>query len=126
MKVLNSNIDKDIDIGFEGWDYYIPANKAVLIDDRFAKFIEERLPFVMVVEPPKGKVEVPKIKKKKTAVYIQPSGKITQPNTQDMVAGVHRNPQDMVENIDGTPTSGTVDRDGIEWTGEGIEVDDLK
>lgn len=126
MKVLNSNTEKDINIGFGGWDFRVPANKAVLVEDDFANFMKERYPFVMVGELPKGNVEVPEIEKKQTPVFIQPEGKITQPRTQDMVAGKRLNPQDMLGNIDGVPTSGTVDRDGIEWIGEGITIDDLK
>ena len=127
MKLVINPLEKSFDISFEGWTYTIPVDgKGVLVrEDRVAAFFEEKCPFLRVRKPPKtkGVSPYPQITRKKTPIYIKSSPYAEDLGTEDMkISKVGVN--DATMNIDNLPKSGTVDRDGVEWVGEGIEIDE--
>jgi len=120
MKLIKNAAKSNIQVGFEGFDYLIPAGKEVLADEKVTSFLKERYPFLEISKPPKAKgvSPIPQIEKKKSKVYAQPA----KPTT-DMKVTRKFNPSETVS-PDALPTSGTVDKDGVEWVGEGITLDD--
>jgi hypothetical protein len=115
-KVINSPIDHDIEIGFQGTNYIIPPKKDVLIEDETAvAFLVERFPWLAVSEPKRDKEPyfIAKVKTEKTPVYANAPAK------GDMVI----TPRSTTDAVDELPSSGTIDRDGVEWVGEGVQRD---
>jgi len=122
MKVIFSPVENDMVIGFEGWDYTVPSKKEVLVEEDVAAFLEERCPFLKVSEPKRSKPPyfVAAIKKTKTPVRINSN---SDPTT-DMVVRSRYESNDTL-GPDNLPQSGMTDKDGVEWVGEGVEIDSL-
>jgi hypothetical protein len=126
MKVLINN-ENGFEIPFEGWTYSIPSKKEILVEDEVAVFLQERYPWITTSFPSQAKDApvIPSVERQKTPVLLKTDEEKAALKTQDMV--VTRGPRidDTIPQGDGLPISGTVDKDGIEWTGEGIEPDHI-
>lgn len=126
MKVIINTASMDISVGFDGFDYMIPAGKPVLAEGKVAEFLKERYPFLQIEEPPrvKGPSPVPVIEKKKTRRLIKTEEeRIASAPTSDL-RRIPNFTTDITEGMDGLPVSGT-DKDGVEWVGAGVETDNL-
>lgn len=109
MKVILNKNESEINYPFEGFTYKIPTNTPVSVQDRFAVFIQGVYPWIEVSEENK---EIPEIEKTQSVSFVK--------LRQDAPFGTELK-KDL--NPDGTPAAGTTDADGIEWTGDGIQVD---
>jgi len=119
-KVIFSPAENELEMPFEGTTYIIPPKKDVLVENEgFVSFLKETLPWIEVKEPKREKEPyfVTKAKTKKTPVYreVKP--------TSDFVARKIALEEDL--GVDGLPPSGMVDKDGVEWIGEGVQKDSI-
>ncbi len=127
MRIVTNKSDSNIEIPYEGWTYTLLADDNRLAEEGIAYFLRERYPFVQVTKPPVGKKlgpsAIPTIERKKTPAYIAPDPrKKAEEEAMRITPAVVK---DATYENDGLPQSGSTDKDGVEWVGEGIETDDL-
>ena len=118
MKAIK-NIDKnEIAMPFEGNTYLLPMGGAFMVEDDLYVFLQERLPmsFDFKYKVAKDK-PVAKVKSQRTPSLI-PTAKDQDIIQEDMRVSA----QAMPTSPDITPPSGTVDKDGVEWYGEGVQI----
>ena len=128
MKAVK-NIDKhDIDVSYNFFTYHFPKDIVVLVDSEdLVNYISTNLPlsfsFGSQLEAKKGE-ELPLVKKEKTKAYIKTEQdfKITE---NDMYVETEK-PEPTFGKEEELPKEGQVDKDGTEWYGEGISLDDGK
>ena len=118
MKTVKSTATTDLEIGFEGSDYKIPAGALVACEDEVADFIKETCPLFEVERLSVGKAgdEIPRIEKKPSKVYVQ-----QKPPEQSMF--VSKNKVD--DTVPPTIQPDGIDQDGVEWVGGEVEKDSL-
>lgn len=125
MKAIKNITEKDMEVPFNGFTYFLEKDKAVFVEEDFSEFCQERWPngfeFNVKVEPKKPIVQA---KKTKTKAFIPTSEEAKTLGTDDMKI---RNPHvsSTFEGLDLTPPSGTTDKDGVGWYGPGVETDTL-
>lgn len=125
MKIVTNKSNGKIEIAYEGWTYTLKSDDSRKVDEKTADFLHERYPFVQVTEltTKKGVSSIPQIEREKTRVYVKPGVREEAENeAMKITPAVVR---DATLEPDSLPTSGTTDKDGVEWVGEGIEDDDL-
>jgi hypothetical protein len=117
MKTAKSK-DDSLVISFEGWDYHFKKKKTVFITQKLLDHLKERYPlaFDFEVKPKRGQ-KITNVKKTKTKVFFKEPEeidmKVMQPGAQSPTFG----------QADLTPPSGTTDKDGVSWYGEGVEIE---
>ena len=121
MKVIVNKEQKDLTISFEGNDYTFVAGKPALVEDALFIHLQEIVPLAFEFKPDLKKitnvVEVSKVPTKN----VFPGGKFgVQSSNLTRVNFPNINPV-----ADETPASGNIDKDGIEWTGEGLTDDKI-
>lgn len=126
MKAVK-NIDKhDLEISYNFFTYTFPKDQAVMVDSpELIKHLEENFPFSFSfggqIQPLKGE-RFPEVKKVKTKAFIKTEESFVM-TEKDMYAEQSKpdptfgKPEEMVE--------GSVDTDGVEWYGKGIETDEV-
>lgn len=121
MKAIK-NTYKDLEMSFGGYTYKFPKGKTYLIEDDLYEHIGEIWGKVFDDVKLLKKKQYAKPKKVKTPSYIQPEPKSTY-SGNDM--RITKSGRQAPTYGDGTPKSGTVDRDGVEWYGEGLVEEKL-
>ena len=107
-------------VSFEGYDYMFPADKPVSVTDELYKFVIEGWPMSFKKYEGKKTEVIPTISRKETKSSFPKEARFA---SKDMMVTPPVNRQ--VMGIDNIPTNGTVDADGVEWTGEGLEEDTI-
>jgi len=119
MQVIVNKEQKDLTVSFEGNDYIFSAGKPAQVEDNVYEYLKELLPLAFDFKPDLKKIKtVSEVHKEPTKVVF-PGGKfgiqsanLTRVNFPN-------------QNVEETPASGKVDKDGIEWTGDGLTNDNL-
>ena len=120
MKPIKNTEPHDLKIDFEGTSYILPMGKVVLVENKLHDYLKENLPLAFAFNPTTEKNKpVPQAESSKTPVRLPMSSP-----RSDMVVTNGR-PTPTFGNPDITPESGTTDKDGVNWYGEGLEVDNL-
>lgn len=119
MKAIK-NTYNDIEVSFEGYTYKFPKDKIRLVEDNLYEHIKGIWQTVFDNIKLDKKKQYIKPKKTKTPSFIQPEKQSTY-NSNDMrvTEAGHQRPTFG----DGTPASGTIDKDGVEWYGETTMTD---
>lgn len=107
------NLSETLTVDYEFFTYKFPKKSIVLVDDDLYAHLQDRYPMVFDFEPKKTKDPVKKADKVKTGAKFKPA------ITDDMVVKTFE-----TEDF-GVPQSGTVDSDGIQWEGEGVQEETL-
>lgn len=106
-------------VSFEGYDYSFPKGNPVSVNGELYDFVMERWP--LAFKPYEGgkKEVIPTISKVQTKSVMPRDQRYI---AKDMIAGPSERPKSNFE-PEVTPKSGTVDADGVQWVGEGLEED---
>jgi len=118
MKVINNTAETPIEVGFEGYIYFIPSGQKRLVEEKVGEFLLERYPFLELVEPPNkrgGPTPIPKIDRKQ----IQIKAKIDNSDDMQIMSNKAQNATSPADISNG------IDADGVEWVGPGIEVEKI-
>jgi len=111
MKIIKNIEKKELRFQFEGYEYRFEPEKPLQVEDDLYNYLKEIVPlaFDWEAKPPKSGVvaKAPRVKFK--------------PNFPGAKFGIREGHQSL--STDGLPASGIMDRDGVEWYGAGIEVD---
>jgi hypothetical protein len=113
MKVIKNIEGKDLSFQFEGWEYHFESGKLVQVEDGLYNYLKETVPLAFKFEP--------KLKKKAVVVKV-PRVKFA-PKFPGSRFGIKST--DVAKGPDGLPLSGSTDRDGVGWYGEGLQVDSV-
>jgi len=122
MIAVKNIAEKDIKVSFEGYTYEFPQDKTRLIQNKLYEHIRELWPKGVFHKLVKSRKQMLKVKRTKTKSYVKPEGKPDFTNV-DMRITKAGSQKSTFGSIDGTPRSGTVDGDGVEWYGEGAVIE---
>lgn len=112
MRAIKNVSEKELVISFEGFDYIFPKEKPVVVDEALYNHVLENWPLAFNSYSGGKKEIVPTIMKKKTRSFAAGRTVFGKPG------------ENAEENeVEGLPASGTVDKDGVAWFGEGLEED---
>lgn len=119
------NIDKhDLSISFDFWTYSFPMDKTLMVEDKLFNFLHESFPlsFNFNVQVAKNKAVAP-VRKTKTKAFIKTQEGQTATLDKEAMYVQTSKPKPTFGGADLTPPDGTVDKDGVGWYGEGIEIE---
>lgn len=110
MKNIINKEDKELKFSFEGTDYKFPNGKLVQVEEALYDHLKGIVPLAFDFNPKvtKKSVAMPVIKEKTHVAFT---------------GGIFGKASRPVSTVDQTPQSGTADKDGVEWYGEGLEND---
>ena len=121
MKVIVNKEQKDLTFSFEGNDYTFVAGKPAQVEDALFVHLQELVPLAFDFAPELKKIAVVAKVHKVPTHNVFPGGKFgVQSANLTKVNFPNANPV-----ADETPASGNIDKDGIEWTGEGLQDDKI-
>ena len=124
MKAIQNTINKDLEVSFEGYTYMFPKSKTpLLVENNLYEHIKGIWNKVFK-DIKTSQKQMLKPKRKKTPSYIKQEPESTY-STNDMRVTEAGHQVPTFKGVEGVPTSGTVDKDGIEWYGTGIEEETL-
>jgi hypothetical protein len=115
MKAVSNISGQILNVDFNGETYHFDKTPVIVEEDLF-NHLKERYPLAFDFEFKSSK-PVSKVKSTKTV------SKFERPITDggvDMRAGLKRSPEVMFNEVDGLPSNGNIDKDGVEWSGETI------
>jgi hypothetical protein len=121
MKTVENIDDKEMVVSYEGWDYTFPPRKPVFVNEALYDFVKDGWPLTFATtKVEKGKV-IPTVEKRKTKNFFPTQA---YRSSNDMII-TPSNAQTVPANPDGLPQAGGVDKDGVEWVGDGIEEEKI-
>jgi hypothetical protein len=117
------NIDNhDLKVDFDFNTYFLPKNRTVMVEEDLFNHLKEILPlsFSFDVEVGSKGKPLPMVKRTKTKSFFPTDEKR---KTNDDMYIENPNPKATFGGADLTPDSGTTDKDGVTWYGEGITIE---
>ena len=121
MKIVKNLESHSIHLPFNFNTYTFPISKIVSVPDDVYDFLKSNFPLSFSFDVDTKK-PVSEVKSEKTKAYIKPEEHVATFKTGDMNIETGR-PNNTFAGIDDTPADGIVDRDGVGWYGEGIEIE---
>lgn len=119
MPIIRNKGNKDLKFSWDFNTYTFPKGKMVFVSKELYEFVIDRWPlafdFNIELKDSKG---VPEVKKEKSPSLIK-----TQPVNTNQSDNVSVRRQVTFSDVDNTPASGTTDKDGVGWYGEGLEIE---
>jgi hypothetical protein len=115
--VIKNISDNDLNFSFDFRTYSIPKNKPLTVPEKVAEFLSERWPksFEFNLE---GKKTTPLVKSMPSKSFIAKEAVVKNPESTMQAGLSHEQPT--FGAVDNLPMSGTTDKDGVEWVGEGL------
>ena len=119
MKAIKNIEGKLLEVAFEGKTYVFGKDKTVLVEENVIEHLKETIPLAFDFKVKTTKKSIFKRVKTKTTPALRP---MSSP-ANDMIATKKGEQMMPLGKVDVTPPSGTTDRDGVSWYGEGVEIE---
>lgn len=113
MKVIKNIEGKELKFQFEGHEYRFEPGKILQVDEALYDYLYATVPLAFKWD----------VKLKKSAVVKKAPRVKFAPNFPGSRFGLKS--VNVAKGPDGLPLSGTTDRDGVDWYGEGLQVDSV-